>query len=78
VLQEFRLDVGARLLVLFSTNAEGKEGEQRNEEVPSYIGKEKEEPLPKCKKKTMIGQERRICRPIDDKFRFYNSLRLWK
>jgi hypothetical protein len=78
VLQEFRLDVGARLLVLFSTNAEGKEGEQRNEEVLSYIGKEKEEPLPKCKKKTMIGQERRTCKLVDDKFRFYNSSRSWE
>jgi hypothetical protein len=52
-----------------------KEEKQRNEEVVTYTEREAEKPPSKYKEQTIIGQERRICRLVDDKFRFYDSLR---
>jgi hypothetical protein len=63
---------------LFDRMLKVKEEKQRNEEVVTYTEGEAENPPSEYKKQNIIGQERRICRLVDDKFRFYNSLRPWE
>jgi hypothetical protein len=60
---------------LFDRMLKVKEEKQRNEEVVTYTEGEAENPPSEYKKQNIIGQERRICRLVDDKFRFYNSPR---
>jgi hypothetical protein len=63
---------------LFDRMLKVKEEKQRNEEVVTYTEGEAENPPSEYKKQNIIGQERRICRLVDDKFRFYNFPRPWE
>jgi hypothetical protein len=63
---------------LFDRMLKVKEEKQRNEEVVTYTEGEAENPPSEYKNQIIIGQERRICRLVDDKFRFYNSPRPWE
>jgi hypothetical protein len=51
---------------LFDRMLKVKEEKQRNEEVVTYTEGEAENPPSEYKKQNIIGQERRICRLVDD------------